>query len=164
MGDCEVCGAMGVTTRSTKIGRSNVEACTRCSQKMGANTTIPSNTPQSRRSTPQRRHQKKRSRNDIMFRTEKELRSDFAKIILEARTEKGWDQRELAKRMAERVNIIQHTESGKRPTDDVIKKFERILGITLLEEHTHDAESKVTSTPDRPMTLADYFDKAKEEL
>ena len=66
--------------------------------------------------------------------------------------------------MAERVNIIQHTESGKRPTDDVIKKFERILGITLLEEHTLDEESKVTSTPDRPMTLADYFDQAKEDL
>ncbi len=164
MGDCEICGAMRVTTRPTRIGRSNVEACTRCGQKLGSDTPNQSNHTQSRRPTSRRRQPKRRSRNDIMSRTDKELRTDFAKIILEARTEKGWDQRELAKRMAERVNIIQHTESGKRPTDDVIKKFERILGITLLEEHTLDEESKVTSTPDRPMTLADYFDQAKEDL
>ena len=99
-----------------------------------------------------------------MLRREKELRSDYANAIKQARTAKGWDQRELAKRMAERVNIIQHTEGGKRPTDAVIKKFERILEIDLMVERAEEQESNVRNTTSRNMTMADFFDQAKKNL
>ena len=39
---------------------------------------------------------------DIMLRGEKELASDFAKRVTTARTQLGWDKRELARRMAEK--------------------------------------------------------------
>ena len=102
---------------------------------------------------------------DIMLRNEKELRSDFATTIRDERTKLGWDQKELAKRMAERVNVIQHTEGGKRPTDNVIRKFEKILRIELMVERTITEEREVAkSSPGRSMTLADYFDQAKDNL
>lgn len=99
-----------------------------------------------------------------MVRRSKELRSDFPSAIRQAREENGWDQRELAKRMAERVNIIQHTEGGKRPTDAVVKKFERILKIQLMVERSTEEESVVRSTTNRQMTMEDLYNQAKKEM
>lgn len=100
---------------------------------------------------------------DIMLRRSKVLRTDFSSAIRHAREENGWDQRELAKRMAERVNIIQHSEGGKRPTDAVIKKFERILDIRLMVERQSEEESTVQRSSDRPMTMEDLYEQAKRE-
>ena len=99
-----------------------------------------------------------------MHRRSEVLRTDFPTAIRQAREEKGWDQRELAKRMAERVNIIQHTEGGKHPTDAVIKKFERILSIKLMETRESEEESKIHRTANRPMTMEDLYEQAKKEL
>ena len=70
----------------------------------------------------------------------------------------------MAKRMAERVNIIQHTEGGKRPTDAVIQKFERILQIKLMVEREAEEETKLNRTSDRPMTMADLYEQAKKDM
>ena len=99
-----------------------------------------------------------------MNRRTEELRDDFASTIRQAREEKGWDQRELAKRMAERVNIIQHTEGGKRPTDTLVTKFERILDIKLMVMREIEEESHIQRSSDRPMTMADLYEQAKKEL
>jgi uncharacterized protein (TIGR00270 family) len=101
---------------------------------------------------------------DIMIRRSLELRDDFSNAIRDAREKNGWDQRELAKRMAERVNIIQNSEGGKRPTDAVIKKFERILDIKLMVERSTEVESVVRSGSDRPLTMEDLYEQAKKEL
>ena len=66
-------------------------------------------------------------KNDIMTRSNKELVDDYSKRIVNARKERQWSQQQLAKRMAETVNIVKAAESGKRPTDSVITKFERAL-------------------------------------
>ena len=99
-----------------------------------------------------------------MHRRSEVLRGDFASAIRQAREEKGWDQRELAKRMAERVNIIQHTEGGKHPTDVVIKKFERILNIKLMQARESEEETQLRRTADRPMTMEDLYEQAKKDL
>ena len=171
MGDCEVCGATNVTTRAAIRARSSIDACIKCMEKMGLDTadSTPSkpksgsNRPMSSKS----RHPSPRSvrkGQDIMHRTSEELRTDFASTIRQAREQKGWDQRELAKRMAERVNIIQHSEGGKRPTDDVVKKFERILDIKLMVAREIEEESHVRRSADRPMTMEDLYEQAKKEL
>ena len=171
MGECEVCGATKVSTRTAIRARSSIEACNKCMEKMGLDVeAAPSATRQSlipnpsahkssTRTTGPRRKQK-----DIMHRTSKVLRSDFSSAIRLAREEKGWDQRELAKRMAERVNIIQHTEGGKHPTDGVITKFERILDIKLMETRESEEETPIHRSTDRPMTMADLYEQAKKEL
>ena len=169
MGECEVCGAMKVSTRRVTKGRSTIEACQQCMQKMGI--TPPESNPKPV-STPKSARPRAgggyggtgRKGKDIMVRRSNELRTDFASTIRNAREQKGWDQKELAKRMAERVNIIQHTEGGKRPTDAVINKFERILEIKLMVERTAEEESVVRKTSNRPMTMEDLYNQAKKEL
>ena len=63
-----------------------------------------------------------------------------------------------AKRMAETINVIKSAESGKPPTDAVIRKFEMILGISLMVESTNEHESMVgRSGQSRGMTIGDYL-------
>ena len=170
MGDCELCGAMKVGTRSVMRGQTSIEACKQCMQRMGIalpdenqnNTPRPTHQPKPKASGGYRGTGKKGK--DIMVRRSKELRSDFSSAIRQAREAMGWDQRELAKRMAERVNIIQHTEGGKRPTDTVIQKFERILQIKLMIEREAEEETKLNRSSDRPMTMADLYEQAKKDM
>jgi len=171
MGVCEVCGAEKVGTRTTTSGRNVIEACMKCIDKMGLEVkTSPVMSPKQKATRPQNRRTsggyggKGRKGKDIMVRHERILRSDFASTIRSSRENKGWDQRELAKRMAERVNIIQHTEGGKRPTDAVIKKFERILQIKLMVDRDAEEETSVKRTSDRPLTMADLYEQAKKDL
>jgi uncharacterized protein (TIGR00270 family) len=170
MGDCELCGAMKVSTRKTTAGRAMVEACLRCIERSGLNSqndtpsNTPSKTPRNTKTSGGYGGTGKRGK-DIMIQREKELREDFAAVIKKARIDHGFEQKELAKRMAERVNIIQNTEGGKRPTDTVLKKFERILKIQLWTTRSAEEERNVKkSSSGRSMTLADYFDEAKKDL
>ena len=170
VGECEVCGAAKVSTSKAMRGRSSIEACHQCMEKMGLSDPEPS--PLKPKSTQQRvgvhkprgSSTKRGKGHDIMNRRTEELRDDFGSLIRQAREERGWDQRELAKRMAERVNIIQHTEGGKRPTDAVVTKFERILDIKLMVMREISEESHVRRSSDRPMTMADLYEQAKKEL
>ena len=171
MGVCEVCGAEKVGTRSARSGRTMIEACLKCIEKMGLEVKAtpvrrPLNTSQRtpNRSTSGGYGGMGKKGKDIMVRNARILRTDFANTIRVARENKGWDQRELAKRMAERVNIIQHTEGGKRPTDAVIQKFERILQIKLMVEREAEEETKLNRTSDRPMTMADLYEQAKKDM
>ena len=171
MGDCEVCGAVKVGTRTATSGRSQIEACLKCIEKMGLEVnssstrkpTIAGSRTSNRRTSGGYGGVGKKGK-DIMVRHSKVLRTDFASAIRSARENLGWDQRELAKRMAERVNIIQHTEGGKRPTDGVIKKFERILQIKLMVDRESEEETSVNRSQDRPLTMADLYEQAKKEL
>jgi len=169
MGECEVCGAMKVSTRRVTKARSIIEVCQQCMQKMGIEPPESNRPPVSTPKSPRPRSAggyggKGRKGKDIMVRRSSELRSDYASAIRSAREQKGWDQKELAKRMAERVNIIQHTEGGKRPTDAVISKFERILGIKLMVERAAQEESVVSKSSNRPMTMEDLYNQAKKEM
>ena len=169
MGECEVCGAMKVSTRRVLKGRSTIEACQQCMQRMGIAPPESKPKPTSVSKPPRARTSggysgTGRKGKDIMVRRSNELRSDFASTIRNAREAKGWDQRELAKRMAERVNIIQHTEGGKRPTDAVIGKFERILDIKLMVERSAEEETVIRKSSNRPMTMEDLYNQAKKEM
>jgi uncharacterized protein (TIGR00270 family) len=93
-----------------------------------------------------------------MHRGSKELRDDFARIIKEGREKKGWDKRELARRIAEKFNLIQAAESGRAPTDALVKKLERALGVTLMVDVKPDENRMVGQSDSRGMTLGDFLD------
>lgn len=60
---------------------------------------------------------------------------DFAKVIAQARQEKGLKQDELAKKLNEKLSVIRAVESGRRAPDlNLAKKLERFLNIKLIEE------------------------------
>ena len=158
MSECEICGAMKVSTKSVMMGKAKVNACMKCVDKLGLNPkqVAPGiKMSQNRTNVPF----KPKRRNDIMSKQEKELIDDFASKIVSARNSKGWNQAELGKRMAETVNVIKSAESGKPPTDSVIRKFERVLGISLMELSSPSETSRVVKGHSRGMTLGDFFNQ-----
>lgn len=166
MADCELCGAMKVSTRSVLMGKADVQACKRCSEKMGLDEKKVAPGLSKARNTPAPSSGgyagQGRKGKDIMLRGEKELASDFSKRVSQARNSKGWDKHQLARKMAEKVNIISNVESGKRPTDSVIRKLERTLGITLMVDVTPDQNRHVNTGDGRGLTLGDFLLGGKE--
>jgi len=52
--------------------------------------------------------------------------------ILQARQAKGWTQKELAQKIAEKPDIIRDYESGKAiPNQKIINKLQRALSVTF---------------------------------
>lgn len=167
MADCELCGAMKVGVKHVKTGRTEVAACSRCIEKLnlGPKPVAPglarafSSGPRTGQANTSKRTSNYK-KHDPMSRGEKDLADDFSHRISSARKQKNWNQSQLGKRMAETVNVIKSAESGKRPTDSVIKKFERILGITLMVEHKSvDTRVLNNSQSSRGLTLGDYLNK-----
>ena len=164
MADCELCGAMKVSVRHVKMGKAEVAACARCSDKMnlGPKETAPGLArAQSMNARPAHTtafSAMGKKGKDIMLKSTLELVSDYALRISVARKAKGWNHATLGKRMAETVNIIKSTEGGKRPTDSVLKKFERVLSISLYEASTPSETQRVDKSTGRGMTLGDYLD------
>jgi putative transcription factor len=64
----------------------------------------------------------------------KVLVPDFGARIHKAREAKGLTHEQLGNKVSARVPELKHMESGKlRPGDDLVKKLEKELAITLLE-------------------------------
>ena len=165
MGDCEICGAMKVGTRTVSMGRANVQACKRCSEKMGLEEKVAPGIKQSRsfsNVTATGSKKPKRGGKDIMVRGESELASDFNRRVTAARTAKGWDKKELAHRMAEKINVVQNVESGKRPTDTVVRKLEKTLDIVLMIERASDNNRHISQGNSRGFTLGDFLRDDKD--
>lgn len=167
MSDCELCGAMKVGTRTFTMSKAQVQACKRCSDKLGLEPkkvapglaqarTVGANPTSGGYGGIGRKNK------DIMLRGEKELASDFSRLVSVARNKRGWDKRELARKMAEKVNVINNVESGKRPTDAVIRKLERTLDITLMVDVSPDENRHVKTGEVRGLTLGDFLLDGKD--
>ena len=159
MGDCELCGATKVSTREHRVNKAMLAICPKCVQQMNLAPKeeapglararrVPSNKPQ----------QRAFRKNNIMNKQEKELASDFSRRIIAARESKNWTQTQLGQRMAETINVIKSAESGKPPTDAVVKKFEMILGIELMVESSNEHQAMLgQNSNSRGMTIGDYL-------
>jgi uncharacterized protein (TIGR00270 family) len=159
MADCELCGATKVTTREHRVNKAMLAICQRCISQLNLQPKQEApglSRARASSSRPTQTHRPKR--NNLMNKIEKELAPDFSRRITSSRDNKGWDQHQLAKRMAETINVIKSAESGKPPTDSVIRKFEMILGITLMVESSNEHESMVgRPSNSRGMTIGDYL-------
>ncbi len=156
MGECELCGAVKVSVKRVRTGKTEVAACERCIAKMNLAPKVEAPGLRRARAMP-RAPSPRKGKNNIMTRSSKELADDFPRRISQARETRQWSQQELAQRMAETVNIVKATESGKRPTDAVITKFERALNISLMVERSANETRHVNAGPSRGMTFGDYL-------
>jgi len=87
-----------------------------------------------------------------------ELAADFPKRIMKARNSLGLKQEELAARLNEKKSVIRDLEAGTLvPTDSLIRKLEKQLKITLIEEARH--EFTVPQAKRRELTLGDFIEK-----
>ena len=159
MADCELCGATKVTTREHRVNKAMLAICQKCIVQLNLQPKQEAPGLSRARATSSRPAQTHRpKRNNLMNKTEKELAPDFSRRISSSRESKGWDQHQLAKRMAETINVIKSAESGKPPTDAVVRKLEMILGITLMVESSNEHESMVgRPSNSRGMTIGDYL-------
>ena len=127
-----------VGTRKVVMGRADVSACSRCIDSMNLE---PEASPIVMKQTKPGQtggySDASRRGKSLMSRGDKELVTDFSSRITKAREKMGMDKRQLAMKLAEKVNVIQAVESGKWPTDAVISKLEAInkdatIGIIVI--------------------------------
>ena len=127
----------------------------RCIDKLGLDKPILTN---NRPNSPNQSRITVSRRNDIMKKSEKELAQDFHIRIRKARESKGWEQREFARRMNERLNIVQRTENGNRPPDNLIKKIEKVLDIELMVDSEPSNTRQTSTGTSRNMTIGDAYE------
>jgi putative transcription factor len=116
---CEMCGKEGELFRS-KVEGTILNVCQRCSgfgTVLGEVNLVQKSAVYS--SEP----------------VEERVVQDYANIVKKAREIKGLKQEELGQRMAERESVISKVESGAlRPSLKLARRFEKALGISLVEE------------------------------
>ena len=155
MGACELCGKEGVATRRAKVSQSILECCSGCVASMGLvveqrPTKVSSNNEQTSLVTG-----RGVSGMDIMTKDAVELAGDFHSRIRDGRKIKGISQEDLARIMSVKKGVIQKAENGNRPTDSILEKFEKALGISLFVEAISRSETMVANESSSQMTISD---------
>ncbi|MCA1819303.1 MAG: helix-turn-helix domain-containing protein, partial [Halobacteriales archaeon] len=95
---------------------------------------------------------------------ERVLVAGYGPIIHKAREAKGWSHEQLGNKVSARVPELKHIESGKlRPGDDLAKRLEKELGVTLLEkvEGPPPAVSGTKAKAGAGLTIGDLLKDAK---
>lgn len=91
-----------------------------------------------------------------------ELVDDFGDRIQGARRKKGWTREELGNRIKQPVNVVGQYEAGTlNPPDDVTKRIEKALGITLLEKVSGGVPARRGGGA-RGLTLGDMIKNPKK--
>ena len=123
---CELCGAVGQLYK-TRIEGTELSVCHACS---GLGTVI----------APISFAPKKEKRKAFAPAPEHSssvhvLVGDFSKRIKACRERLRLSQQEFAARLQERESLVQHLENGSlRPSVELARKLERLLGIVLIEK------------------------------
>ncbi len=151
MGTCELCGMEKVSTKRTRASSTIVDCCTRCIDSLGL-TSITKITDKFEENS----NKNNIINNQWLVGSEKEeLIPNFHIKIREERETQNLSQEDLAKKINERVNVIQKIENGNRVTDSVIKKLAKALDIILYGGISPQNERTVKVKEDNQMTMAD---------
>ena len=156
---CELCGKETPRTRAVAIEGSVLSACGDCA-KFGSEVAGPIGVR--RHGNPvvaqrlERRQQRMSERDIYTAPATEELAEDFGERIRQAREALGWKQAELGAKVNERESVIAKLESRAMvPTDSMIPKLEKTLGVKLREKVESVAVKKHTGRA--PMTLGDLI-------
>ena len=66
-----------------------------------------------------------------------------SRMIKQKRENMGFTQEQLAKKMNEKVSVIQQVENGNLSSIALVKKFERIMNLNLIKEYTENFDKKI---------------------
>ena len=100
---------------------------------------------------------------DVYRDMEKELVSDWNELVKNSREKKGLSREELGFRIGERTVTISKIENGDlRPSDKMIEKLEKELGIKLVEEVTSVSTVTSGSNTRKGYTFGDFIKKEDE--
>jgi len=100
---------------------------------------------------------------DVYEGMNKELVSGWNELIKSARMKKGLSREELGFKIGERTVTIAKIENGDlRPSDEVVKKLEKELGITLVEE-VRNIDTGSSGSRSQGLTLGDFLKTEDED-
>jgi len=99
---------------------------------------------------------------DIYKEMNRELVSGWNDLIKRARIKKGLSREELGFRIGERTVTIAKIENGDlRPSDKIVEKLEKELGITLVEE-VRSVSTGSGGSHSGDLTLGDFLKTEKK--
>lgn len=165
--ECDICG------RETQVFRYRIEgaevvACASCgrhgtliedkSQSNSKNQTFRGSYPKLKMDQRPASKPKVQSQQNYSKKGEKVLIEHYGRVITSTRDKMGITRQELAKSLFIRETLLAKIESENiRPKDEVIKKIEKALNISLFEESTEVASQFTNQqTNSRSMTLGDF--------
>jgi len=150
---CELCGRESKGCRAGVIDGVKMMLCPDCMRHGEGVRDVATTHASVKRAVFQRI--KKSSPKDVYKDMEKELVSNWPDVIKEARKKKGLSRGELGFKIEERTVTISKIENGDlRPSDKMIAKLEKELGIFLLEKVK---EVSTTHHSSKGMTLGDFI-------
>ncbi len=169
MPQCEMCGAEETSLTTTKVEGAELELCSSCtdfgtevreepSSSAGSkySTSSSSGTPSSSSTSSSSGSGSSSggSRRRDMFDDMEEIATDYDDRIRNARESRGLSQEELANDLNEKASLIRKLERGDTlPTDDIQRKLERALDVSLVEGEDVDEEWETNDAG--TMTLGD---------
>ena len=153
---CELCGRQCVC-RPAIVDGVKMMVCPGC-MKHGKAVVISSQVEPSRKPILERIKRPKQK--DVYKDMDKELVTNWNEIIKSARQKKGLTREQLGFKIGERTVTISKIENGDlRPSDDVAKKLEKELGISLFEEVSSAPSYMTGSASGGSLTLGDFIKK-----
>jgi putative transcription factor len=153
--ECELCGRV-CDCRPATIDGVNMMLCPGCmrhgqSIKSGSETSASTKKPILERI-------KRPKTKDVYKDMDKELVSGWNDLIKSARTKKGLSREELGFKIGERTVTIAKVENGDlRPSDKMVKKLEKELGITLVEVVSSTPSASTSLGTGSRLTLGDFI-------
>ncbi len=163
--ECEMCGKQIGTRRYMVDG--TVMNLGQCCSKYGQALDAPA--PQGSRASVQQGLERRAVRTtskDVYSQDVMDLVDDYGTRIRNARERKGWSHAQLGDRVSARVPQLHKIEANQlRPSDDLAKRLEKQLGITLFEKVDAGpaAVSGVNKKAGSGMTLGDILKDAMKK-
>jgi putative transcription factor len=158
---CELCGKDCFDCKPAAVDGARMMLCPGC-MKYGVGVKETPRPSTSAYKPPLDRIRKPKIK-DIYEGMNKELVTGWNELIKSARTKKGLSREELGFKIGERTVTISKIENGDlRPSDEVVKKLEKELRITLIEEVKGVSTGSTGSRP-QGLTLGDFFKTEDED-
>ena len=169
MPSCEMCGKEFSSLRRAIIEGTTMSVCGGCVkfgvEQAGAATEV---TGRSRVTQAVEKRAVRGRTRDIYESMQEELVEDYGERVRNARNRKGMTLEQLGERLKERVSELAKVEAGTyHPTDTLVAKLERELGIKLKEKP--EVPSGIGGKPvggtgqDKALTLGDLIKKQLEK-
>ena len=161
---CEMCGKEVPHLRKVQIGGTTLEVCKECARFGEEETATPGRAPvvsgpaASAAPPPAPAFTHHGRKKDALSRGEMELVDDYNRRIIEGRRRNDLTQEELARRINEKKSVISRLETGEmRPSDRLVKKLEKELGVKLKEHVEYQVETSKKRVATGGVTLGDLI-------
>ncbi|MBR9690661.1 TIGR00270 family protein [Candidatus Woesearchaeota archaeon] len=154
---CDMCGAQSQLFRAEVEGV-ELNVCQSCS-KFG-------NVIEKAKSKEEKKvEEEKLTKRIVQLKKQKEesperVVADYGKIIRGKRESMGLKQEDFARKLSEKVSVIQKMEIGAfKPSISLVRKLEKILGVALVEKPKVDENKQETVEHDlesKEFTIGDF--------